>query len=54
VAYDLSALSADLQQHRDALRESGISGQLAALHVSGAFCMDVYLGGVKDVAQLNQ
>lgn len=36
VAYDLSALSADLQQHRDALRESGISGQLAALHVSGS------------------
>eukprot|EP00438_Fugacium_kawagutii_P011229 Skav228659 [mRNA] locus=scaffold2369:266920:270081:+ [translate_table: standard] len=36
VVYDLSALSADLQQHRDAARESGISAPLAALHISGS------------------
>ena len=36
VAYDLSALSADLQQHRDALRESGLSTHLAELQLSGA------------------
>ena len=35
VAHDLSALTADLQQHREALRGSEISMQLAALHVSG-------------------
>lgn len=35
VAYDLSALSADLQQHRAALAASGISAPLAALHISG-------------------